>query len=337
MSPGSGAQDATTRMQAVVVKQCPEGPTLRLRDVPAPIPQATELLVRIRAAGLNRSDLSRTQKHYAPGAVHIAGNEMSGEVIGLGADVEGFSIGDRVMGLVNGGYAEQVCLDHRIAMKVQDALSWETAACLPAVYMTAHNALCTAGRFAPGEAVLVHAVTSGVGIAAVQIAKLLGASRILGTTRDPAKAAPLRDLGLDAIIDTRQDPAFADRVMTETGGSGVPVILDAIGTGALPEDLKCAALAGRIVLLGFLGGNTETLDLDIISRHRLSLIGVSFRTRTLEDRQAVRDDFQRDLGDSLADGSLVPQVYRTFRLSEALAAQDLMKRNTHLGKIVLLT
>lgn len=323
-------------MKAIVVEDSAQGKTLRLREVAAPKPRATELLVRIRSAGVNRSDLSRTQKHYAKGDLHIAGNEMSGEIIEMGDAVKGFQIGDRVMALVNGGYAEQVCFDSRLAMKVPERMSWEAAAAIPVNFLTAHDALCTVGKFTPGEAVLIHAVTSGVGIAAVLLAKLLGASSIIGTTRSAIKAKPLLHLGLGSIIDRTEATNITTRVLVETGGKGVPLVLDVVGGNGVSQSLGCTALGGRVVLIGLLDGTTGTIDLDVLVFRRISLIGVSFRARTLEERQAICDRFVQDMGAALTDGTLTPLVFRSFPLAAASEAQELMRSDTHLGKIVLI-
>ena len=323
-------------MKAIVVVDAPGGATLSMRQVAPPEPGPTELLVRIRAAGVNRTDLRRVQQHYNSGRLHIAGLEMSGEVIGMGGEVGGFRLGDRVMSQANGCYAEQVCVDHRLALKIPEGLSFEAAAAVPVTFVTAHDALVSAGKLERGSSVLVHAVTSGIGISAIQVASLLGASTILGTTRDPAKTPGLQALGLDAAIDVSGAAAFADQVLSATQGTGVDVIADTVGGGALADNLRAAALGGRVVSIGRMGGMTDTIDLDLLALRRVSLIGVTFRSRTLEEKRAVNDRFLSDLGRQLASGELRPIVDRTFSLEDALEAQEHMRSDAHLGKIVLL-
>jgi len=323
-------------MKAVVVVDSPQGKTLQVREVAAPVPGPGQVLVHVHAAALNRSDLSRTQKHYAPRPVHIAGNEMSGEVIALGPGVTRFAPGDRVMALADGSYAEQVCVDEDVALRVPDALPLLDAAAVPVSYLTAHDALRSAGHLAGGESVLIHSVTSGVGIAAVQIARVLGAGLVMGSTRRADRAEPLRAHGLQEIVDLARAPDFSRAVLEKTGGQGTALILDAIGGGVLAQNLAAAAVRGRIVVLGMLGGTEDTLDLNLLALRRLQLIGVSFRSRSLAERAQVCRRFEAELGPRLADGTLRPVISRTFPLDEALQAQEFMRGNLHLGKIVLL-
>lgn len=324
-------------MKAVLVVPSPSGPTLELQDVPAPAAGATELLVRVRGAGLNRADLRRTQSHFAStGGAHIAGLEMAGEVIGMGDAVRGWAVGDRVMAMANACYAEQTVVDYRVALKAPAQLSWVEAAGLPTVYLTAHDALATAGGLARGGTVLVQGVTSGVGIVAVQIAKGLGASQVFGTARSTARFGRLATFGMDHGIDAKTQDVVA-AVSQHTGGRGVDVIVDMVGGGALAANVACSAIPGRIVSVGRLGGMTDTVDLNELARKRISLVGVTFRTRSVEDKQKLNERFMADLGAQLSDGRLRPIIDRTYPLSEALAAQDYMASNAHFGKIVLET
>ena len=324
-------------MKAVLVVPGPSGPTLELQDVPAPVAGATELLVRVRGAGLNRADLRRTQSHFAStGGAHIAGLEMAGEVIGVGSAVKGWVVGDRVMAMANACYAEQAVVDYRIALRAPKQLSWIEAAGLPTVYLTAHDALATAGGLVRGGTVLVQGVTSGVGIVAVQLAKALGASQVFGTARSTARFGRLAALGMDQGIDAKTQDVVA-AVSQNTGGRGVDVIVDMIGGGALTANVACSAIPGRIVSVGRLGGMTDTVDLNELARKRISLVGVTFRTRSIEDKRKLNERFMVDLGAQLADGRLRPIIDRTYPLSEALAAQDYMASNAHFGKIVLET
>lgn len=324
-------------MRAVVVIDGPEGPTLELQHIERPQPGAHELLVRIRAAGLNRTDLRRIQQHHASdGKRHVAGLEMAGEVVAVGSEVHGWAPGDRVMSQGNGCYAEYVAVDHRLALRVPEGLSWEGAAAVPVTFVTAHDALVTAGGMQRGHAVLVQAVTSGVGIAAIQVASVLGSSKVIGTTRALDRAAPLRELGLQLAIDSRSDPAFAQHVLDATAGRGVDVVVDMIGAGVLDQNLRCTALGGRIVSVGRMGGMKDTIDLDLLALRRVSLVGVTFRTRALQDKQRVNERFMADLGAALASGHLRPLVDRSYPLEQALQAQEYMRSNAHLGKIVLL-
>ncbi|MBM3345419.1 MAG: zinc-binding dehydrogenase [Betaproteobacteria bacterium] len=324
-------------MKAIVVVPGQAGPTLELQVVADPVPGPTELLIRVRAASLNRADLRRTQMHFAgTGAPFVAGLDMAGEVIGMGSAAAGWSVGDRVMAMTNGCYAEQVVVDHRVALRAPTRLSWAEAAGLPTAYLTAHDALATAGGMVRGGSVLIQGVTSGVGIVAVQIAKALGASLVMGAARNTARFGRLAELGMDLGIDAKHDDVVA-AALQNTAGRGVDVIVDMIGGGALATNIACSAIPGRIVSVGRMGGMTDTVDLNELARKRISLVGVTFRTRTIEDKQRLNERFMADLGERLADGRLRPIVDRTYPLAEALAAQAYMASNAHFGKIVLET
>lgn len=323
-------------MKAVVVVPGPAGPELSVRTVPDPEPGPDDLLVAVRAAGLNRADLARAQQHYAHRAVDIAGLELAGEVVAVGSGVRGFRSGDRVMAMARDAYAERACVDWRIALPVPDGMGWAEAAATPTWFLTAHDAIATNGRLARGESVLIQAAASGVGIAAVQVAKALGAGRVLGTSSSAAKLDRLKELaGLDVGIDTGAvDTATA--VRDATGGAGADLIVDHVGASALAANLQAAALKGRIVSVGRLGGKVGAIDLDLLALKRLHLVGVTFRTRTVEEKAEINRRFTADLWPALAGGTLRPVVSQTLALDAAEEAQRIMRSNAHLGKIVLM-
>ena len=327
-------------MQAIVIMSSADGGTLECRDVPEPTPRPGELLVRVRATGLNRADLAQRRGAYprpatgGDSALNIAGLEAAGEVVGLGEGVTGFAIGDRVMAMCAGGYAEYTTIDQRLAVRVPERLSWEEAAAVPVAYMTEHDALITNARLQAGESVLVHAASSSVGVAAIQIAKLWGAQPVMGTSGVSEKLAALAAQGLDQGINYRTEN-FADAVLAATDGAGVDVVIDHVGGPHFHDNMRCMALRGRLVSVGRLGGKMGELDLDFLALRRLHLIGVTFRTRILAERIAVTQRCAADLLPALADGRLRPLINRVFPLREALAAQDYMASNGHIGKIVL--
>lgn len=327
-------------MKAIVIIPGKDGGTLELREVPKPEPRGGELLVRVKATALNRADLYQRQGTNPQAttvqetSLTIAGLEAAGEVAGMGEGTTGFAIGDRVMGTCAGGYAEFVAMDHRLAVRVPERLSWEEAATIPVSYMTEHNALINNAGLKAGESVLVHAASSGVGVACLQIAKLFGAKPVIGTGGDPAKLESLTSLGMDLGINYRKEN-FADVVFAATKGTGVNVIIDHVGASYLKDNLRCMALCGRLVSVGRLAGKIGELDLDFLALRRLHLIGVTFRTRTLDERIAIARAFARDLLPALADGRLRPVIDRTFHLDQALEAQEYMASNKQLGKIVL--
>lgn len=327
-------------MKAMVIVPGGTGGTLELRDVPEPTPQPGQLLIRIRAAGLNRADLYQRQGSYpTPTAASadtptIAGLEAAGEVAALGDGVTAFRIGDRVMAMCFGGYAEYTTVDHRAAVRVPERLSWEEAASLPVAYMTEHDALITNARLQIGESVLINAASSGVGVAAIQLAKLFSAKPIIGTSGSSEKLQALAPLGLDLGINYRAEN-FADAVLKATNGNGVDIVLDHVGGAQLQDNLRCMALKGRLVSVGRLGGNVGELNMDFLALRRLQLIGVTFRTRTMEERAEIARRFTTEVLPALADGRLRPVIDRVFPLQDAPAAQEYLASNAQIGKIVL--
>lgn len=327
-------------MHAMIILANTTGGTLELQEVPTPTPGPGEILLRVKATALNRADLAQRRGGYprpntgGGSAVNIAGLEAAGEVAGLGEGVKGFAVGDRVMAMCAGGYAEYTVVHQGLAVSVPARLTWEEAATIPVSYMTEHDALITNAQLQAGESVLIHAVSSGVGVAALQIAKLRGARPTMGTSSVPAKLAALTTLGLDRGINYRTEN-FGDAVLAATNGAGADVIIDHVGGAHFHDNMRCMALRGRLVSVGRMGGNMGELDLDLMALKRLHLIGVTFRTRSLEERIAITQRFAADLLPALADGRLRPLIDRVFPLDQALEAQTYMASNNQIGKIVL--
>ncbi len=325
-------------MKAMLIVRGKEGGKLQWQDVAQPVPGPGELLMRVKATALNRADLYQLKGTYdptqRPADGIIAGLEAVGEVAALGRDAVGFEIGDRIMSICSGGFAEFATVDHRLAMPVPARLTWEEAATIPIACMTEHNALITNARLQPGEAVVVNAASSGVGVAAIQIAKLFGAQPVIGTASTPAKLAALTALGTDVGINYRTEN-FADVVLAATGGVGADVIIDHVGGAWLPQNLHCMAVKGRLISVGRLGQTSGELDLELMARKRLQLIGVTFRTRTLAEKIAIVRGVVADLLPALADGRLRPVIDRIFPLEAAPEAQAYMESNMQIGKIIL--
>jgi NADPH2:quinone reductase len=324
-------------MRAWLIVTGEDGRRLELRDAPDPSPRPGEVLVRVRAAGVNRADLARNPYHYAHAdraAPPIAGLEMAGEVAAVGAGVSAFRVGDRVMAMASGSYAELVRVPAQLAMPVPAPMSWEEAGATPVAFLTAHDALLTHGRACAGESVLIHAVTSGVGVAALQLAKVAGARPVLGTSGLRDKLARLAKRGLDVGIDHREE-SIADRVLAATDRHGADVVIDSVGGSVFTENIRCLALRGRLVQIGRLGGATAEIDLDEVARKRLTLIGVTFRTRSLEEHAAIVRAFLDHAYLALASGQLVTVVDRVFPFAEVTAAHEYLRTNAHLGKVVL--
>ncbi len=325
-------------MKAIVISR-PGGPeVLSYQDVPDPKPGPEDLLVRVHATALNRADiLQRMGSYPQPGpkpAHDIPGMEYAGEVMAIGDRVEGFATGDRVMGLLaGGGYAEQVVTHFRLAMKVPANLSWEEAGATPEVYITAHDALSQCGLVA-GETVLIHAAGSGVGVAAIQIAKAMGASLVIGTAGSAEKLTQAAALGLDVGVNYHEQD-FAEEVIKATSGRGVDVILDVIGADYWDRNMRSLALKGRMILVGLMGGNSTNANIGVLLQKRASVRGTTLRARPIEEKGAATRAFEKSVLPHIASGRVKVVVDRVFPLAEAAAAQEYMGANQNFGKVVL--
>jgi NADPH:quinone reductase len=328
-------------MKAAVIIKGEKGGTMAVMDVPVPKLRPEELLIEVKASGINRADIFRVQGTYvttasstADGRLEIVGGEAAGVVVDMGGDVSGFAKGDRVMGMCNGGYAEFTTIHQQLALPIPERLKWEEAATIPVAYMTEYNALITNGRLRAGESVLINGASSGVGVAAVQIAKFWGAKPLFGLAGSPAKLTALKGLGLDVGINYRTEN-FKEAILAGTQGKGVDLIIDHVGGPHLKDNLKCMALKARLVSVGRLGGEIGPLNMDLLALKRLELIGVTFRTRTFSERIEIARQMAADLLPALADGRLKPVIDRIFPLDQALEAHQYMTTNVQFGKIVL--
>lgn len=332
-TPKAGTPKAGTMKAAAVGEHGVE-----IRDVPRPEPKANEILIRVRAASLNRADLAVAagHRHGAMGGTGtIVGLECAGEVEAVGAAVEGFKPGDRVMSSVAGGFAEYAVADAGRAHKVPaNNMSWEQAACMPVAVQTMHNALVGAGRLKKGESVLIQGASSGVGLLGLQIAKLMGASVVMGTSTHEGRRARLKEFGCDLALDSR-DPTWPEKVKEATGGKGVDLVVDQVSAGVMNQNMEAAAVLGRIVNVGRLGGMKGEFNFDLHALKRIDYIGVTFRTRSAEEVRAIVAAARADLWPAIEAGKLSLPIDRTFPLAEAAEALAHMKANAHFGKIVL--
>jgi NADPH2:quinone reductase len=316
----------------------PDGGVLELRQVPLPSPGPAQVLVRVRAAGVNRGELigraalrrDNPQARPAP-----SGNEFAGDIVALGEGVQDWTVGARVMGRGAGGHADYIVVPTRALWGMPDALTYPAAAALPNVVVTAHDALVTNAALTAGESVLITAGSSGVGTVAIQIARLRGATPVIATTRSPGKAAALRALGASDVIDTTAPtwPA-AVRALHE---QGVDVVMDQVGGRLFPGLLQVMALRGRYVSVGRNDGPVAEIDLDLLARNRLRLIGVTFRTRTADEALQCSERCAADLAGAIDQGTLRPVLDRVFPLADLPAAHTYMVSNSQIGKIVLST
>ena len=306
-------------MKAVMFVPHADGASVEVRDVPKPIPAPGEALIRVVAAGLNRGELA-TRSKLVSGVPQPNGIEFAGEVVELGENVSTVRVGDRVMGHWRAGQAEFVAADERLLVKIPPRLSWIEAAAWLNVFTTAHDAIVSNAQLAANEAILVNAASSGIGIAALQIARLYGARPI----------AHGMEIGIDATSER-----YVAAVKAATGGNGADVLIDSVGANILNRNLDCLALGGRMVSVGRLATESGDINLDLLALKRITLIGVTFRTRTLEQRIACVRRCAEDLWDALADGRLQPVVHGTFRMQDIAEAHAAMEKNQHVGKLVL--
>jgi NADPH2:quinone reductase len=320
-------------MRAIVVGDA----GVELRDIPQPVPGAGEVLVRIRAAGLNRAELAIAAGHRhgsQGGSGTVIGLEWAGEVAALGSGVQGLREGDRVMGSGGGSYAEYTVSDAESMLPIPDGMSFEEAATLPIALRTMHDALVTNGRLTQGEAVLIQGASSGVGLMALQIARYLGAGLVIGTSTHAGRRARLGEFGADVALDTSQD-GWVDAVLDATGGRGVAVLVDQVSGRLVNDSMRATAVLGRIVNVGRLGGTHADFDFDLHALRRISYIGVTFRTRSAEEVREINRRMHRDLWPAVTEGKLRLPIDRRFPLEQAAEALAHMRANQHLGKIVL--
>jgi putative PIG3 family NAD(P)H quinone oxidoreductase len=331
-------------MRAIVITE-PGGPeVLVLKDVETPSPSRGEVLVRVRATSVNRADLLQRMGLYpapADAPKDIPGLELAGEVEQLGDGVTELAVGDRVLGVVSGGaYAEYVVAHARTLAKIPAGLSFTDAAALPEVLTTAYDAMVTQGGLACGGTVLVSAVGSGVGTAAVQIARAIGA-RSIGTARTADKIDRARALGMDdgfvltSGLRTPEGKSLSDAVLERTAGRGVDVVLELAGGDYVAADLACTRVLGRIILVGMVAGSRADLDLGLLLRKRLTLRGTVLRARPLEEKILATRLLANNLLPLVASGAIRAVVDKVLPLANAAEAHAHMASNASFGKVVL--
>jgi NADPH2:quinone reductase len=326
-------------MRAVVITR-PGGPdVLEMRDVPRPRPGYGQVLVRVRATALNRADILQREGRYpapADAPPDIPGLEFAGEVAGLGPGARDWREGDRVFGLASGGaYAEYLVMHERLLVAPPRTLPWTDAAAVPEAFITAHDALVAQAVLHPGERVLVHAVGSGVGLAAVQLVRAMGGVPY-GTARHAAKIHGARLVGLaDGVVVEGDLAPLAERVRTWTNGRGMDVVLDLVGGPYTEASVAALGTLGRLICVGTLAGGNARLPLGRVLGRRLTIRGTVLRPRPLEEKIVATQAFAREVVPLVESGVLRPVVDRVFPLAEAGAAHALLETNATVGKVVL--
>jgi NADPH2:quinone reductase len=324
-------------MKAIFLVPGADGGVYEYREVPAPSPTGDQVLVKVRASGTNRGELlarpmfrsSNPALKPMPGGI-----EFAGEIAAVGPNATGWHIGERVMGRAPGSYAEFVALNPVHLMRIPESFSWAEAASIPNVFVTAHDALATAAEFKSGESVMITAAASGVGTAAIKLARFLGAQTVIATTRAAAKCTSLTQLGADLAIDLSK-PAWVDQVMAATEKRGVDVIIDNVGGPMLADNIRALAIKGRLVSVGRNAGNVGECDLDQVAFKRASIIGVTFRTRSPQESLLCSERFATACLDGFRSGALKPVLDRTFPFDKIAEAHAYMLSDAQVGKIVL--
>jgi len=315
----------------------PGGPeVLQPHQVPVPKAGAGEVLIRVHAAGVNRPDVLQRAGQYPmkPGMNPIPGLEVAGEVVGVGAGVSDFVIGDKVCALTNGGgYAQYCVVPASQALPIPDGLDWVQAAAIPETFFTVWANLFEMGGARKGQRVLIHGGTSGIGTTALMLCREFGIEAF-ATAGSEEKCAVIRELGATAINYREQD--FAQAILEQTAGQGVNVVLDIMGGSYLNNNVKALTLEGRLVMLGFLGGAVaKDIDLLAIMAKRASVTGSLLRSRTREEKAEIAQQLREHVWPVLAAGRCLPMIDEVYPLTEAARAHARMEGGDHIGKIVL--
>ena len=310
------------------------GSRLELRSVDTPAPGAGQVLVKMHAASLNRGEFIHGHGLHAAGSAKPAGMEGAGEIVALGADVQGWTVGARVMGRCPGAFAEYALMDVREILPVPERLSLQEAASVPLTFLVTHDLLVLQGQLQAGQWLLVNGVSSGVGVASLQMAKVLGA-QVIGTSGSQAKLDQLRPLGLDVGICSRA-PDFHQAVLEATGGQGANLAVNTVGGTVFAENLRSLAFQGRMGIVGYVDGVLQApLDLETLHAKRLVVFGVSNKLRTPAQRAQGIARFRDEILPAFADGRIQPLIDKVFGFDALEQAKAHMESNQHTGKIVL--
>jgi NADPH2:quinone reductase len=308
-----------------------------ITDVAKPAPKGAQVLVQVRACGLNRADLGMTKGHAhggAGGGGTVLGMEWAGEVAELGPDAKGVKVGDKIMGSGGAAFAEYTLADHGRLFRTPSNMNFEDAATLPVALTTMHNAVVTNGALQAGQSVLIQGASSGVGLMAMQIARLKGASIVIGSSTDAVRRGRLKQFGADLAVDS-SNPGWVDQVLQATGGEGVDLIVDQVSGKVASQNLAAAKIKGRIVNVGRLGGTHADFNFDLHAARRISYIGVTFRTRSIEEIRDIFSEVRKDIWPAVESRQLQLPIDKVFAFDDIGRAFEHMEANKHLGKIVV--
>lgn len=326
-------------MKAVYIHAFGDLENLEIREIPdPPKPEGTQVLVRVHAAGLNRADLLQARGQYPPPAGYspnIPGLEFAGQIDAVGDGVGRWSVGNHVFGITAGeAQAELLMTDENLLAKIPQHLSFTEAAAVPEAFITAQDAIFTLGALRSGESLLIHAVGSGVGLAALQLAKAAGAT-VIGTSRSADKLDKCGKFGIDAAISTSDGIDFADLAKEKTYGKGVDVILDLVGAAYFQENLASLAVKGRLILVGLTSGAKAEFDLRVALQKRARIIGTVLRSRSLDEKAKATREFANAVVPLLESGAINPNLDRIFPITDVVAAYKYLESNESFGKVVL--
>ena len=326
-------------MKAVYIKEFGAADDLEWREVEdLPKPKNKEVSVRVKAAALNRADIMQRKGFYpAPKGFseRILGLEFAGEVAETGENAQKFKVGDRVFGITAGGaQAEFLITDESLLARIPENLNFLEAATIPEAFITAHDAIFTQGDLQESETLLIHAVASGVGLAALQLAKAKNI-KVFGTSRTSEKLEKCREFGLDEAILTGKNANFAEAIKEKTDNCGVDVILDLVGASYFAENLESLALKGRLILVGLTGGRTAEFNLGTALAKRAKIIGTVLRSRSMEEKAEATAKFARDVLPLITEGKIKPNLDKVFQIENVKEAHKYIESNQSFGKIVL--
>ena len=321
-------------MKAVVVTE--EG--VQVQNIETPKPKENEVLIKVFACGLNRADLVVADggAHGASGGPGtIVGMEFSGEVIELGSNVKGYSIGDRVMCSGSSAWAEYAVADHGRVIKIpNNNMDYLKASTYPIALATMHNAIITAGNFAQGQSVLIQGASSGVGLMGLQISKYLGAKIVIGTSTKPDKFEKLKSFGADLVLNSK-DSDWVDQALTATDNKGVDLIIDQLSGYTVNQNMMATKVKGKIVNVGRLAGGITEFNCDLHALRRINYEGVTFRTRSIQEIRDVYSNMWNDFEKLVISGELSLPIEKIFDFNDVGKSLDYMRENQHFGKLVL--